>query len=94
VGKYILQLSRLGSRGEGSRGELKTEYFNPRAIDVSRAEWKNEENRPGIFVELREMNYPGSTYTLIYEPANDQLKGAHFQAALRQQFEVFFESLK
>jgi hypothetical protein len=88
-GGYILQLSQ-----PSPKGVLKAEYFNPRAINVSRAEWKHQEGRLGIFVELRDQNYPGSTYTLIYEPADDQLRGVYFQAALRQHFEVFFERLK
>ena len=72
---------------------MEAAYFNPRPIHVARAEASRDGSATKIFVELRDVNYPGSTYTLIYEPTNDQLKGIYFQAALKQQFEVFFERL-
>ena len=85
-GGYILELS-----DPAPEGLLKAAYFNPRPINVSRAEWKSQEGRLSVFVELRDVNYPGSTYTLYYDPAVDRLKGIYFQAALQQQFEVEFE---
>ena len=53
-------------------------------------EWKLQDGRLQVFVELRDVNYPGSTYTLSYEPATDRLKGIYFQAVQQQQFEVEF----
>jgi hypothetical protein len=47
-----------------------------------------------VFVELRGVNYPGSTYTLTYEPQSDRLKGVYYQAAIQRRFEVAFERLK
>ncbi len=41
------------------------------------------------FVELRAPNYPGSTYTLVYDQEQDQLRGTYFQAALGQNFDVY-----
>ena len=43
-----------------------------------------------VFVELRDVNYPGSTYTLLYDPAKDQLHGIYYQAVARQNYEVVF----
>jgi hypothetical protein len=43
-----------------------------------------------VFVELRAPGYPGSTYTLTYDPTRDQLAGIYFQAALQQRFDVVF----
>lgn len=43
-----------------------------------------------VFVELRDVNYPGSTYTLTYDPANDLLAGLYYQAVERQRFDVMF----
>ena len=43
-----------------------------------------------VFIELRDANYPGSTYNLTYDPQSDQLQGIYYQAALQQQFEVVF----
>ena len=43
-----------------------------------------------LFVELRDVNYPGSTYSLRYDPARDVLEGAYFQAMEQQTFDVSF----
>jgi hypothetical protein len=84
-GGYILQLSE-----PGPKGVLKAAYFNPRPINVSHAAWKHQEGHLSIFVELRDRNYPGSTYTLVYVPDRDRLAGYYYQAALGQTFDVVF----
>ena len=85
-GGYVLELS-----DPAPEGLLKGVYFNPRPISVSRAEWKVKDGLLRVFIELRDVNYPGSTYTLDYKSTKDKLTGVYFQAALRQQFEVEFE---
>ena len=85
-GGYVLELS-----DPTPKGQLKAVYFNPRPINVSSAEWKLKDGLLRVFIELRDVNYPGSTYTLDYNPTTDRLTGIYFQAALRQQFEVEFE---
>ncbi len=85
-GGYILQLT-----APGPAGQLQAAYFNPRPINVSAAAWKHEKGYLGAFVELRAPNYPGSTYTLVYDEARDRLVGIYFQAALQEQFKVEFE---
>ena len=84
-GGYILQLS-----SPGPAGQLQAAYFNPKPINVARAEWRQTKEGLDVFVELRDVNYPGSTYTLHYDPVAEQLKGIYFQAAMRQQYEVEF----
>ena len=88
-GGYVLELS-----DPAPDGLLKAAYFNPRPINVSRAEWKVQGDHLRAFVELRDVNYPGSTYTLTYRPATDRLVGIYFQAVLRQQFDVEFARTK
>ena len=88
-GGYVLALS-----DPAPDGRLKAAYFNPRPINVSRAGWKVKDGHLSVFVELRDVNYPGSTYTLTYNPATDRLVGIYFQAAMQQQFEVEFERTK
>ena len=46
------------------------------------------------YVELRDVNYPGSTYTLAYIPDRDILAGYYYQAVQGQTFEVVFERKK
>ncbi len=85
-GGYILQLT-----DPSPDGQLQATYFNPKPIHVARAAWKHQEGYLGAFVELRAPNYPGSTYTLAYDPAKDRLVGLYYQAAMQQQFEVEFK---
>jgi hypothetical protein len=44
--------------------------------------------------ELRDLNYPGATYNLTYDPGSDQLRGVYFQPALNQSFDVAFVRIK
>jgi len=77
-----------------SDGRIDAAYFNPRPINVARAEASRDGEKVLVFVELRDVNYPGSTYTLTYEPATDLLRGVYFQAAMGASFEVFFQRLQ
>jgi hypothetical protein len=88
-GGYIIEVREVNSGGR-----LDAAYFNPQPINVARAEAAREGERIRVFIELRDVNYPGSTYTLVYEPAQDQLQGVYFQAAMGASFEVLFERLK
>jgi len=88
-GGYLLELN-----GIGPEGVVKAAYFNPRPINVSRSEWRRRKGRLELFVELRDVNYPGSTYTLVYQSENDRLYGIYYQAALGQMFEVEFVRVK
>ena len=82
---YVLELSDVTSEGK-----LKAAYFNPRPINVAKAEWRSVDNRIQVFVELRDVNYPGSTYTLIYDPEQDRLNGYYYHAVLKGTFDVIF----
>ena len=84
-GGYVLSVTAVSPDGKATVG-----YFNPRPIRVSRAEARREGGLVGLFVELNDVNYPGSTYTLGYDPASDQLRGIYFQAVERAQYEVVF----
>jgi hypothetical protein len=84
-GGYVLEI-----RSAQADGKLDAAYLNPRSIKVSRAEWRREEGRLLVFVELRDVNYPGSTYNLRYVPDKDRLSGAYYQAVQKQTFDVEF----
>ena len=71
-------------------GAVSAAYFNPRPIKVARAEFTREDGTLTVVVELRDVNYPGSTYTLQYDPASDRLKGTYFQAVEKQTFAIEF----
>jgi hypothetical protein len=84
-GGYILDI-----RDVDARGKIDAVYLNPRPITVARAEATRDGATLQVFVELRAPGYPGSTYTLTYDPQRDQLAGTYFQAAMQQRFDVMF----
>ncbi len=84
-GGYALILSEVH---EG--GSLKAAYFNPKPITVSEAAWARREGKTTLLIELRDVNYPGSTYNLQYDPGADRLKGTYFQAVEQLTFDVQF----
>jgi len=88
-GGYLLEVREVGKDGS-----MKAGYFNPRPINVAKAEWHRKDGTLTLFVELRDVNYPGSTYTLQYDPASDRLKGAYYQAVEKQTFVVEFTRRK
>jgi uncharacterized protein (DUF2147 family) len=88
-GGYVLEI-----KGVDSAGTMEAAYFNPNPINVSRAAAQYKDGVTKVFVELRAPNYPGSTYTLTYDPQSDQLYGQYFQAAMQQTFEVTFGRMK
>ena len=71
-------------------GRLDAGYFNPNPIHVARAEWINKNNNIFIFVELRDVNYPGSAYTLQFFPSENILAGNYYQAVEGTNFDVQF----
>ena len=88
-GGYIMEFKSIAPNGS-----MDAAYFNPRSIHVARAEASRDGDATKVFIELRDVNYPGSTYSLTYDPASDQLKGIYYQAVERQRFEVVFERIK
>jgi hypothetical protein len=88
-GGYIIEIQSIEPSGK-----MNAAYFNPRPIHVAKAEASQYEGIVNIFIELRDVNYPGSTYNLTYDPAEDYLKGLYFQAAQGQTFDVYFMRLQ
>ena len=86
--QYILEV-----RDVDESGKVDAAYFNPKPIRVGRAMAKQEAGAATLFVELRDTGYPGCTYTLVYDPKSDQLAGIYYQAAMQEQYEVFFERI-
>jgi hypothetical protein len=84
----------LDIRDVEANGTIDAVYLNPRPLTVASAEATRDGSTMQVFVELRAPGYPGSTYTLTYEPTRDQLVGVYFQAALQQRFDVVFVKMK
>ena len=69
---------------------LEAQYFNPNPINVGKANWEESYGSLKIIIELRDVNYPGSTYTLSYLPDRDVLAGDYYQAVEGITFYVEF----
>jgi hypothetical protein len=88
-GGYILEIKSVDASGK-----LEAGYYNPDPINVARAAALRDKGTNKVFVELRDANYPGCTYTLTHDPQSDQLYGQYYQAAMQQTFDVVFARVK
>ena len=88
-GGYIVQIRSVDASGTMDAG-----YFNPRPINVSKAQAMRDGGKMKVLIELSDVGYPGSTYTLTYDPKEDVLRGVYFQAAVKQNFDVYFTRMK
>lgn len=86
---YQLKISELA---EG--GSMKAGYFNPNPINVDKASWINDNGQLQMYIELRDVNYPGSNYTLTYYPQQDMLSGRYYQAVEGVTYPVEFTRVK
>lgn len=85
-GGYVLEI-----RAVSPEGQVEATYLNPRPINVARAEAARGDDLVTLLVELRDVNYPGSTYRLWYDPRRDTLEGTYYQAAQHVTYDVTFE---
>jgi uncharacterized protein (DUF2147 family) len=88
-GGYIIEIRKFGPDGK-----LEAAYFNPKSIHVGKAQASQQGGVLKVFIELRDVNYPGSTYTLAYDAKSDRLVGRYYQAVARETFDVYFVRLK
>ncbi|MBE0571706.1 MAG: hypothetical protein IH618_09205 [Ignavibacteriaceae bacterium] len=83
--EYRISISKINEDGT-----LAAQYFNPNQINVGKASWAESYGNLKIIIELRDVNYPGSTYTLNYLPDRDMLAGEYYQAVEGLTFYVEF----
>lgn len=69
---YVLEIRNLHPGGQ-----MDVAYYNPRSINVARAEISREAGQIKLFVEMRDEGYPGSNYQLRYDPEADRLVGEY-----------------
>ena len=84
-GGYVLVINKADDQGNLDAG-----YFNPNNINISKAQASIEEKQIKIYVEMQDIGYPGSNYTLTYDKDNDQLVGVYYHAVLKQNFNIYF----
>jgi hypothetical protein len=84
-GNYIIEIKSVAADGKLDAG-----YFNPNPIKVGRTEWQKKNGSLMIVVELQDINYPGSTYTLNLLSGGNRLAGIYYQAVEGANFDVEF----
>ncbi|MCX7827134.1 MAG: hypothetical protein N2689_16515, partial [Verrucomicrobiae bacterium] len=82
-GDYMIEV-----RGIEASGRAEVAYFNPRPINVARAEASGEGGNMRLTIELRDAGYPGCIYKLAFDKAKDQLVGTYFQAAQNETYDI------
>lgn len=87
-GNYVIQINSIDSENQ-----IDAQYFNPKPIKIARAELIPDDNFR-IFIEFDDEGYKGSSYDLIYDPAQDALSGKYFQATYGQTYQIAFVRLK
>ena len=84
-GGYVIDI-----RGLDATGRLVVAYYNPRPINVSKAQVVQSPRGLHVFIELRDEGYPGATYRLDYDRDTDSMTGVYFQPSINQSFDVVF----
>jgi len=88
-GDYMIEV-----KGVDANGKAEVAYFNPRPINVARAEASGDGGNMRLTIELRDTGYPGCIYKLALDKAKDQLVGTYFQAAQDTTYEIAFVRVK
>jgi hypothetical protein len=88
-GGYVIDIRSIDAEGKIEAG-----YFNPRPINVEKAQASKDKEHIKVEVELHDVGYPGSTYTLVYVSEKDALLGYYYHAVSRQYFDVLFVRMK
>jgi len=87
--QYLIRITQVNDDGT-----MTAQYFNPNPINVGSASWEQSYGNLKIIIEMRDVNYPGSTYTLNYLPDRDMLAGEYYQAVEGLTFYVEFSRRK
>lgn len=77
-------------RGASGDGKLAARHLSPNPIHVARAEWRRADVALQVFVELRNVNAPGSSNTVAFLSTADRLAGKFFQAREQPNLDVEF----
>ncbi|MGC1481633.1 MAG: hypothetical protein WA771_14125 [Chthoniobacterales bacterium] len=84
-GGYVIDVKSIAEDGKAD-----AVYLNPQPINVESAVVRETVKGITLDLVLRDENYPGATYDLVYDAEADKLKGAYTQPAVNQTFEIEF----
>jgi hypothetical protein len=75
-------------------GTLDAAYLNPNRINVAVAKATHDRGSLRLYVEMRDVGYPGSHYNLVYNTQDDVLAGTYYQALASETYEVIFRRVQ
>jgi hypothetical protein len=84
-GTYIVEIFSVKEGGKMDAG-----YLNPNPINVGSSAWLIADGNILVEIVLKDANYPGSKYNLIYDREKDILYGNYFQAVQGINYDVMF----
>ena len=84
-GTYTIEIFSIKDNGVMDAG-----YFNPNPINVGKSGWSFRNGEIVYEIIMKDINYPGSKYNLIYDKKNDCLVGNYFQAVQGINYDVLF----
>ena len=84
-GSYLVKVSNVQANGKAT-----VEYFNPRPIHVEQAAISTQKDLIKLFIQMQDIGYEGSTYTLYYYAEKDALAGFYYQATMDRTYKVIF----
>ena len=83
-GHYLIDINR------GQDDSLQAKYFNPQPIHVASTRTKEQGGVLAVIIVLQDLNYQGSTYTLVYNMEQDILQGTYLHGGSGQLYTVEF----
>jgi hypothetical protein len=84
-GTYTIEIFSVTKDGRMDAG-----YFNPNPINVGSSGWDLRDGVILMEIVLKDANYPGSKYNLIYDRNSGCLAGNYFQAVQGINYDVIF----
>ena len=88
-GGDVIEISRINADGT-----VQSAYYNPRPVRVAKAHLAVKESTVTIFIELKDADVSGATYSLIYDRQKDALNGVYHQSASDHRLDVSFRRIK
>jgi len=85
-GNYRIEITAVGDEGLLDAG-----YFNPGPINVGKSGWRVHEKVLQVFIQMDDVNYPGSFYDLKYNKEKNILHGTYYQAVAKETYNISFK---
>jgi len=76
--------------GVDDAGNMNAQYYNPKSINVAEAKASLESDRTNIYIEMQDVGYPGSSYSLTLDSEARRLVGTYYHAISKKNIQIYF----